>query len=222
MKPANNTKKETTCTYSSASTCTASGGTGGTAAATIQASSKSDSSKKYGNGKTAAQVAAGNGLTGTATIYGPGNSQPHKVSCPGAKHSPDVHALKTGTAACSTSTAVHTSSSTSVSSSVHTSSNVSSSNTTNVSSAPNTTSNTGVAGTTQTQTQATGGVQGTTTNVASPKVKHAKHGVLGTVTKVNGGALPFTGFPLWLAALVGLGLIGGGLALRGRAAGARV
>jgi hypothetical protein len=46
--------------------------------------------------------------------------------------------------------------------------------------------------------------------------------VLGTVTKVNGGTLPFTGFPLWLAALVGLGLIGGGLALRGRAAGVRV
>jgi hypothetical protein len=47
--------------------------------------------------------------------------------------------------------------------------------------------------------------------------------VLGTVTKVNGGTLPFTGFPLWLAALVGLGLIGGGLVLRGRAAsGARI
>jgi hypothetical protein len=46
--------------------------------------------------------------------------------------------------------------------------------------------------------------------------------VLGTTAHVSGSTLPFTGFPLWLAALVGLGLIGGGLALRGRTSGARV
>jgi hypothetical protein len=76
-----------------------------------------------------------------------------------------------------------------------------------------------VAGT----TQSSGGVQGTTTSTAAPKTNHGKHGgVLGTVAKLNGGTLPFTGFPLWLAALVGLGLVGGGLALRGRTTAVRI
>src|ERR671935_2364120 len=56
----------------------------------------SNKTKLYGNGKTAGQIAVQNGYTGT--LYGPGNSQPHKV--PTCKHPAihgggiDVHALK--------------------------------------------------------------------------------------------------------------------------------
>jgi hypothetical protein len=43
-------------------------------------------------------------------------------------------------------------------------------------------------------------------------------GVLGAVASVGHhairGSLPFTGFPIWAALLIGLGLIGSGLALR--------
>ena len=50
----------------------------------------------------------------------------------------------------------------------------------------------------------------------APKATKAQHGVLGTVAKVSGSTLPFTGFPLWVALVVALGLIGTGLSLRRR------
>ncbi|HET8527724.1 MAG TPA: hypothetical protein VFL60_02345 [Gaiellaceae bacterium] len=77
---------------------------------------------------------------------------------------------------------------------------------------------------TVTTTASAGGVQGAQTSLAKPKAAKAKpnHGVLGTVTHVTGGTLPFTGFPVWLAVLVAAGLILGGLALRRRTAGARL
>src|SRR4051794_1495466 len=55
------------------------------------AKASSDQTKKYGNGKTAGQIATAAGY-GSATLHGPGNSQPHKVLCGG--HEVDVHALK--------------------------------------------------------------------------------------------------------------------------------
>src|SRR5439155_1172778 len=61
-----------------------------------------------------------------------------------------------------------------------------------------------------------GSVLGTQTALAKPKAKHANHGVLGTVTRVSGSTLPFTGFPLWVVLMVALGLIGTGVALRRR------
>jgi hypothetical protein len=66
-------------------------------------------------------------------------------------------------------------------------------------------------------TTSRGGVLGehvVVTKPAATQAKPAAHGVLGTVTHVAGTSLPFTGFPLWVAALVALGLIGGGLAPR--------
>lgn len=54
------------------------------------ATASSDQTKKYGNGKTAGQIATQAGY-GDATLHGPGNSQPHKVLCGG--HEVDVHAL---------------------------------------------------------------------------------------------------------------------------------
>jgi hypothetical protein len=50
----------------------------------------SNKTKVYGNGKTAGQIATQAGY-GSATLHGPGNSQPHKVLCGG--HEVDVHAL---------------------------------------------------------------------------------------------------------------------------------
>jgi len=71
------------------------------------ATASSDQTKKYGNGKTAGQIATAAG-SGNATLHGPGNSQPHKTSCGG--HEVDVHALphggKCGTAT-STPAVVH-------------------------------------------------------------------------------------------------------------------
>jgi hypothetical protein len=92
------------------------------------AAAASNRTKLYGNGKTAGQIAMQNGASGSANLYGPGNSQPHKPVCPGAKPTFDVHALKAhGGAACptsSTSTSTSTSSSTSTSTSAHASGNV--------------------------------------------------------------------------------------------------
>lgn len=55
------------------------------------APASSDQTKQYGNGKTAGEIATQAGY-GSATLHGPGNSQPHKTSCGG--HEVDVHALK--------------------------------------------------------------------------------------------------------------------------------
>jgi len=83
VKPSNDTKKDQTCTtgggQGSSATCSSSTYPG-----------KSDSSKRYGNGKTAAQIANGKGAPSGTPVYGPGNSQPHKIC------GRDVHAYKGG------------------------------------------------------------------------------------------------------------------------------
>jgi hypothetical protein len=84
VKPSNSTDKWTSCTTGSSDgsvTCTGNG-------------SKPDSSKRYGNGKTAAQIAASNGAPAGTKITGPGNSQPHKVTSCKHSHAVDVHAVK--------------------------------------------------------------------------------------------------------------------------------
>jgi len=57
-------------------------------------------------------------------------------------------------------------------------------------------------------TQTAGGVLGA--NATINKSKPAG-GVLGSVANVAGGTLPFTGFPVWVALLLALALIGTGL-----------
>src|SRR6266516_3569069 len=65
-----------------------------------------DVSKRYGNGKTAAQIAKSRGAGSSVDLYGPGNSQPHKVAtCKHPQHGGgggvDVHAVKSfDSAAC--------------------------------------------------------------------------------------------------------------------------
>src|SRR5256885_2717480 len=62
------------------------------------ASADSKQTKLYGNGKTAGGIAMSRGAPGATKLYGPGNSQPHKVAtCPdkhGKVHYKDVHAVK--------------------------------------------------------------------------------------------------------------------------------
>lgn len=67
------------------------------------ASAGSDQTKLYGNGKTAGQIAMENGASSDTDLYGPGNSQPHKVavcSKNGKTHYVDVHALKAHSTTC--------------------------------------------------------------------------------------------------------------------------
>ena len=58
------------------------------------AAASSDQTKLYGNGKTAGQIAIGNGAAPSTVLHGPGNSQPHKAAPCSGRHEVDVHALK--------------------------------------------------------------------------------------------------------------------------------
>jgi len=260
MKPANNTGHWTTCGptggSSTAATCTAG------ANATTEARVHTDSSKRYGNSQTAAQIAVSRGGTGVM-LTGPGNSQPHKVAvCPHKKNPSggvDVHAIKSyGSTACApaqsqqvvmssvcgstTVTTITTSQtalhgkgqqlgkgnakhqviSTSSSIQVTPTGQVCTSSTPVVvqTAVPPVTAVAPVTPATAPSSAAAqtnaGSVLGTQTALAKPKAKHANHGVLGTVTRVSGSTLPFTGFPLWVVLMVALGLIGTGVALRRR------
>src|SRR5437667_8310515 len=58
------------------------------------AAASSDQTKLYGNGKTAGQIAIGNGAAPSTVLHGPGNSQPHKAAPCSGRHEVDAHALK--------------------------------------------------------------------------------------------------------------------------------
>src|SRR4051812_15853408 len=87
------------------------GGSAGTATCAAQAGTPNvgpDVSKRYGNGKTAAQIAVSRGAPAGTLITGPGNSQPHKVADCRHKSNPsggvDVHAIKSYSTSCATET----------------------------------------------------------------------------------------------------------------------
>jgi hypothetical protein len=79
----------------------------------------------------------------------------------------------------------------------------------------------GAAGASATAQQTAGGVLGAQATLRHPAKAKSAGGVLGAVARLGvAGAranLPFTGLQLWIAMLIGLGLIGGGLAVRVRA-----
>ena len=198
VKPTNASAKGSTCTTGggtgSSATCKATG----VAAANAQSAGKADASKRYGSGTTAAQIASSRGAPAGTTIYGPGNSQPHKVSnCvhPAKNNNGggvDVHAVKSfSSAQCTSSTGTTvrttTSNSTTLGATVAT--------TGKVSTAHGNASQGGVLGATASKSQPAGGV-------------------LGAIESVGQGALPFTGLPLLAAVLFAAALIGLGLALR--------
>jgi hypothetical protein len=195
----------------SSATCASSGST----AATPQTAAKADASKRYGNGKTAAQIANSRGAPAGTHVYGPGNSQPHKVWDCRRQHWVDVHAVKSySSASCVAQTSRPTVSETR--GTTGTTSN--SSHTSNTSNTVSTTSNTrgsalgatatGSGPAAQGGTRAAGGVLGVTAT------SQPAGGVLGAVESVGSGVLPFTGFPLWIVVIAALGLIVLGLTLR--------
>ena len=163
-----------------------------------------DTSKRYGNGTTAAQIATSRGAPASTPIHGPGNSQPHKV-CGKNGRFVDVHAVKSYTGTTCAPTIATTTVKTPPAS--ITSVTVTPSTTTTVGVAPATATTatiapTGVAGDTKTETSSSPG------------------SVAGALGAAAGGVLPFTGFPLWAVALAGLAAIATGWALmrRGRPA----
>ncbi len=227
VKPTNATAKGATCKTGggsgSSATCTPTG----TAATNAQSAGKADASKRYGNGKTAAQIANAAGAPAGTTLRGPGNSQPHKAAlCPRGKEV-DVHALKAkgqqkkcGAASSTkptTSNKVTSPATVSHGASVHA-----------AGSTKPTTSNRVTTSATVSQgasVHAAGGAPGAVTGAApSAQGSSPQGGVLGVayeskpaggvLGEIASGILPFTGFPLWIAVLVAVGLIVLGLALR--------
>jgi hypothetical protein len=158
-----------------------------------------DVSKRYGNGKTAAQIATSRGAPASEPMYGPGNSQPHKV-CGKNGHYVDVHAVKTYTGnRCSTSASAALGSSTSSSSVMpQTAAAATSASSSSAASAGSSASAGGVLGAEHTSGAAeAGGVAG----------------AFATIGSVAAGSLPFTGFPLWAVALLALVAIALGVTL---------
>ena len=202
VKPTSSTahgKKNTSCTTGggggTSATCSSSVAT----AATVQAAAHKDASKRYGSGTTAAQIANSNGAPAGTMLSGPGNSQPHKVTDCKHKHAVDVHAVKSySSAQCVSSTATTT----------HVVVTASSTQGAVVAGGSAAASTPAVTGVTPSGVTTHGGVKG-----AIGKTGPAG-GVLGKIEAVGHGVLPFTGFPLGIAAAAGLGLFGLGLALR--------
>jgi hypothetical protein len=199
VKPTDSTAKgnhNTSCSTGggtgSSATCTSAGSN----AATVQTAAHADSSKRYGNGTTAAQIANDSGAPTGTNVYGPGNSQPHKVTDCKHKHAVDVHAVKDYSSAACTQ---QTGGSTNTSNTSHTTS-------------ASTSSSTSV---TATGTAQSGGVLGVT--ASGGKGNAPQGGVLGAIAAVGQGSLPFTGFPLWIAVAAALAVIALGLALRRQA-----
>ncbi|HLY94342.1 MAG TPA: hypothetical protein VKP14_05815 [Gaiellaceae bacterium] len=229
IKPSNTTDKNTKCTTG--------GGTGASATCTSSnpKTTKVDASKRYGNGTTAAQIANSRGAPAGTVISGPGNSQPHKVAvCPGKTNKSggrDVHAVKSySTASCAPQTT--SSSSAAVSSSASTQSSSSASESSSSASVTQSATQSTQTPAAMAQTSAApaqsaapatspgaeSGVLGTVKALTPSSPKHANAGVLGTVASISGGNLPFSGFPLWIAALAAFALIASGALLRRRSA----
>jgi len=168
------------------------------------AEAQSNQTKQYGNGQTAGEIAIKNGASSKTVLHGPGNSQPHMAAPCAGGHEVDVHALKgrragscggggdkpdpqpsPGPGHDDTPAVVVT-----------------------------TTEQTpSVVTDPATQPDAKGESAG---EVASSSSKGRQtHGILGQTQRIGRVAsLPFTGQELWIAVLLGMGLIAAGLGLR--------
>ena len=171
------------------------------------AAASSDQTKLYGNGKTAGQIAMGNGAAGSTVLHGPGNSQPHKASPCSGGHEVDVHALKGKRGgACGTQPPSPPTP------------------------RPNPTPDPGKpgdpghgpnpGGPTPNAPSRPASVDPKGPVMAKPVVAshhgrpEAAAGVLSATGAIGSGTLPFTGFPIWIVMLIALALIAAGVALR--------
>lgn len=184
VKPANDTEKDT-----------------------HQAAS-SDKTKQYGNGKTAGQIAMQNGAAAGTILHGPGNSQPHKAAPCSGGHEVDVHALKGKRLArtCgpeSPRPGPNPNPNPNPGANPGPGSNQGGSS----SGGGNSPSSGGSTAGPATDPGSNGPSEGVKSSEGSERVL-AETGVAG-----QSGSLPFTGFPLWVALFVGIGLIGSGLLL---------
>jgi hypothetical protein len=173
------------------------------------APASSNATKLYGNGKTAGQIATQAGF-GSSMLFGPGNSQPHKVIC--GPHNVDVHALKAHAAKCTTAAAASVAASLSPAASAQASvaGSVAAQTPTTAATQPKS----AAAGVKGEEASHGGGVLGARAELAS-NTKRVSRAILATVRK---GTLPFTGLGLWMPVLFGLALIAGGYGLRRKAA----
>jgi hypothetical protein len=167
----------------------------------------SNETKQYGNGKTAGQIAMQNGAAPTTILHGPGKSQPHKAAPCSGGHEVDVHALKAKRRASCGSQPPTPPRSTpdpgKVGDPVHGSS---------------TTNTVGDTSTTPASSPAVPNSSASADPAMStkhPQVESAS-GVLDATGAIGGGTLPFTGFQVWVVALLALASIALGLVLRRR------
>jgi hypothetical protein len=214
-------KKDDVPAVAPAAPASASGSTAGQDAGTDQSGVKpsndtahdthapasSDETKLYGNGKTAGQIAIGNGAAPSTVLHGPGNSQPHKASPCSGGHEVDVHALKGKRGrACGTQPPSPPTP------------------------RPNPTPDPGKPGDPAHGSNTSHSTPGAVSSAADPSTPvkpkpvvnphrgrvESASGVLSGTGAIGGGTLPFTGFPIWMFALSGLGLIAAGMTLRRR------
>ena len=173
------------------------------------AAASSNQTKLYGNGKTAGQIAIGNGAAPSTVLHGPGNSQPHKAAPCSGGHEVDVHALKgkRGRSCGSQPPSPPTP-------------------------RPNPTPDPGKPGDPAHGPNAGGGTSTVLPGSPAPdpsplgkpnqvvKRHHGRvegaSGVLSATGAIGGGTLPFTGFPIWIVVMIALALIAAGVALRRR------
>jgi hypothetical protein len=168
----------------------------------------SDKTKQYGNGKTAGQIAMQNGAAAGTILHGPGNSQPHKAAPCSGGHEVDVHALKGKRLArtCgpeSPPPGPNPNPNPNPGANPGPGSNQGGSS----SGGGNSPSSGGSTAGPATDLGSNGPSEGVKSSEGSERVL-AETGVAG-----QSGSLPFTGFPLWVALFVGIGLIGSGLLL---------
>jgi hypothetical protein len=167
------------------------------------AAASSNETKQYGNDQTAGEIAIKNGAAGSTVLHGPGNSQPHKASPCSGGHEVDVHALKGRRAGSCGSTPPHP---------------------TPPPGDPNPPGDpkTPVSDPKPAPAHADAlapAAQPTANGEAAGRVAARGEGnsrdVLAATERIGrSAALPFTGDRLWITVLVGLFLIGAGLALR--------
>jgi hypothetical protein len=165
---------------------------------------QSNQTKQYGNGQTAGQIAIKNGASGKTVLHGPGNSQPHKAAPCAGGHEVDVHALK-GRRAGSCGGGGDKPDPQPTPGPGH--------DDTPAVVVTTTKQTPSVVTDPATQPDATGESAGEV--ASSPSEGTQTYGIVGQTQRIGRVAsLPFTGQELWIAVLLGMGLIAAGLGLR--------